>query len=313
MGTLKRGCFFQQASRRYLLSEWLLGAGAKLSLAAAALVPLTAYPAANREPLPTNVVVLTFDDSVKTQVTFVAPLLDQLDFSATFFITEGFGFKTNKDDYMTWADILQLASMGFEIGNHTRDHMGVTATSLGRLAEQIEAVNADCQRRVIPQPVSFAYPGNSFDVGALPILKAAGIKFARRGGSPEYAYEQGKGVAYEPAEDHPLLIPTAGDARPNWTLDDFKKALSLGGKAKVVVFQFHGVPDLQHPWVSTPPDRFREYMLYLKEHDYHVLALRDLERYVDPAFEPPDPLAKIKRRQQQIGDPDQQRIPGNNR
>jgi peptidoglycan/xylan/chitin deacetylase (PgdA/CDA1 family) len=303
MGPLKLSCFFRNASKRHWPSEWLRDAGQRLCLAAALLVPLTAYPAANRAPLPTNVVVLTFDDSVKSQATFVAPLLDKLDFSATFFITEGFGFKTNKDDYMTWADILQLDSNGFEIGNHTRDHMGVTETTLDRLSEQMEAVNADCRRRAIPQPVSFAYPGNSFDVVALPILKAAGIKFARRGGSPEYAYEQGKGIAYEPGEDHPLLIPTAGDARPNWTLDDFKKALSLGGKGKVVVFQFHGVPDLQHPWVSTPPERFQEYMLYLKEHDYQVLALRDLERYVDPAFEPPDPLAKINRRRAQIAAP----------
>lgn len=50
------------------------------------------------EPLPPKVVVLTFDDSVKSQATVVAPLLKELGFSATFFITEGFDFKTNKTD-----------------------------------------------------------------------------------------------------------------------------------------------------------------------------------------------------------------------
>jgi|TARA_B100001964_G_C14168662_1_gene570369 peptidoglycan/xylan/chitin deacetylase (PgdA/CDA1 family) len=36
-------------------------------------------------------VVLTFDDSVASQATYVAPLLKKHGFGATFFITEGFG------------------------------------------------------------------------------------------------------------------------------------------------------------------------------------------------------------------------------
>ena len=216
------------------------------------------------EPLPSKVVVLTFDDSVKSHATVVGPLLKELGFSATFFITEGFDFKTNKQDYMTWEEIRQLHEAGFEIGNHTRDHLGVTEQSLDQLLEQIAAINAQCRRYGIPQPVSFAYPGNSFHIKALPILREAGFKFARRGGSPEYAYSEGKGVAYEPGRDHSLLIPTAGDARPAWTLTDFKNALNRGGPGKVVVLQFHGAPDVQHPWVNTPPERFREYMQVLE-------------------------------------------------
>jgi peptidoglycan/xylan/chitin deacetylase (PgdA/CDA1 family) len=57
--------------------------------------------AASLAPLPDRVVVLTFDDSVRSHYTVVRPLLKELGFNATFFITEGFDFKTN--DYRVLA------------------------------------------------------------------------------------------------------------------------------------------------------------------------------------------------------------------
>jgi peptidoglycan/xylan/chitin deacetylase (PgdA/CDA1 family) len=75
---------------------------------------------------------------------------------------------------------------GFEIGNHTRDHLGVTDKNVADLAEQVQAINERCKEHGIPAPVSFAYPGNSLAKDALPMLRHLGIKFARRGGSPEF-------------------------------------------------------------------------------------------------------------------------------
>ncbi|HEY1049820.1 MAG TPA: polysaccharide deacetylase family protein, partial [Prosthecobacter sp.] len=43
-----------------------------------------------------RLVVLTFDDSVASHATFVAPLLKKHGFGATFFITEGFEFLVDK-------------------------------------------------------------------------------------------------------------------------------------------------------------------------------------------------------------------------
>src|ERR1044071_2090817 len=80
------------------------------------------------DPLPEKLVVLTFDDSVASQYSVVRPILKKYGFGATFFITEGFSFPTNKQDYMTWAQIRDLHEQGFEIGNHTRDHLGVSTS-----------------------------------------------------------------------------------------------------------------------------------------------------------------------------------------
>ena len=77
-------------------------------------------------PLNDKEVVLTFDDSVASHHAVVRPILKRYGFGATFFITEGFSFPTNKQDYMTWAQIAELHRDGFEIGNHTRNHLAVS-------------------------------------------------------------------------------------------------------------------------------------------------------------------------------------------
>ncbi len=254
------------------------------------------------KPVPNRIVVLTFDDSVKSHYTTVRPILKQYGFGATFFITEGFDFRTNHQDYMTWQEIAQLHRDGFEIGNHTRDHMGVTAEALVKLREQIDAINRRCKQHGISQPVSFAYPGNAFDVGALAILRQAGIRFARRGTEPERPYKTGHGMAYEIGLDHPLLVPTAGDARPSWKLDDFVRAAELGQGGRIAVLQFHGVPDRAHPWVTTDPGLFKQCMQYLADKNFTVIAMRDLAQYVPDGSDPRDVEMVMRDRKARLGE-----------
>jgi peptidoglycan-N-acetylglucosamine deacetylase len=275
----------RQPRRLLLVAVWLcLGAG----LASAA-------PA-----VPDKLVFLTFDDSSASHHAVARPVLKRHGFGATFFITEGFTFRTNKKDYMTWEQIAELHRDGFEIGNHTRDHLGITEKTVPRLAEQLETITARCREHGIPAPVSFAWPGNAFHTNALPVLQQAGIRFARRGGSPEVPYKEGGGVAYEPGLDHPLLIPTSGDARPDWTLDHLKRAVAMARDGRIAVLQFHGVPDGEHPWVNTPRERFEEYMAWLHKEGFKVIALRDLARYVDEKAVPANPLEIMERRRQTL-------------
>jgi len=247
--------------------------------------------------IPDRLVVLTFDDSVKSHYSVARPLLKRYGFGATFFITEGFSFAKNKKDYMTWKEIRGLHDDGFEIGNHTRDHMGVSDASVAKLDEQLSAIEARCREHGIPEPVTFAWPGNAISDRAFDVLEAHGIRFARRGGAPEYPYEHGRGFAYDPTRDHPLLLPSAGDARPDWKLSDFVRAVEQARDGKIAILQFHGVPEGEHPWVHTPRERFEEYMKYLHDNDYKVIALRDLERYTDASKQPEDPWSIVRERQ----------------
>ncbi len=262
----------------------------------------TSDAGATRKKIPDKLVVLTFDDSAKSHFTVVRPLLKQYGFGATFFVTEGFDFPDNKKDYMTWEEISQLHKDGFEIGNHTRDHLGITDNTIGQLDEQLKGIEQSCQEHGIPKPITFAWPGNAITHNAFSILNAHGIRFARRGGAPEYPYEKGRGFAYEPGLDHPLLLPSAGDARPDWTLDNFIRAVEQACDGKVAILQFHGTPDTAHSWVNTSKQNFEAFMRYLAVNDYKVIALRDLSEYVDHDVKPTDPQEIVRKRMQLLGD-----------
>ena len=72
------------------------------------------------QSVPDKLVVLTFDDAVKSHRTFVAPLLKELGFGATFFVTHK--WMDDRTNFMTWEEIGEIHQMGFEIGNHSWTH-----------------------------------------------------------------------------------------------------------------------------------------------------------------------------------------------
>jgi peptidoglycan/xylan/chitin deacetylase (PgdA/CDA1 family) len=237
-------------------------------LAAATAVPIRA--AMERS------VVLTFDDAVKSHVNFVAPLLRELGFQATFFISH----RWMPDDarFLTWQEVAAIHGMGFEIGNHTWTHDNFSIPrNAARLAGELALVENELARVKVPKPVSFAWPGNGFGPEAFAILDKAGYRFARRGISPEQPYGKiNVGPAYDPDRHDRLLVPTTGDAYPDWTFEHFLKVIAEARSGRIVVLQFHGVPDEAHPWVHTPPDMFRRYMEHLKREKFQTLAMRDL-------------------------------------
>ncbi|MGK0184787.1 MAG: peptidoglycan/xylan/chitin deacetylase (PgdA/CDA1 family) [Verrucomicrobiales bacterium] len=251
---------------------------------------------AKLQPIPDKLVVLTFDDSSKSHFAIARPILKKHGFGATFFITEGWDFATNKKDYMSWEEIAQLHKDGFEIGNHTRDHMGVNDSNIDQLPEQLSAIADKCIEHGIPAPVTFAWPGNQITEKAFPILQKHGILFARRGGVPEYPYDRGEGFAAQPGKDHPLLLPSAGDSRPDWTLQNFIKAAEKAKPGRPAILQFHGVPDTAHLWVSTATRKFERYMNWLTTNGYKVIALRDLKLFIDPSDVPEVPMQIIETR-----------------
>ena len=197
--------------------------------------------------LPDRLVVLTFDDGPKSQFTFAAPLLKECGFNATFYITEGLRFLVDE------------------------------------LRIDIDHIDTRCAQYGITRPTTFCYPGYSNGPEAIEVLRQRGFRFARRGVAPEYPYhdEGGRGPAYDPAVHDPLLIPTTGASGPQWGFDDFLWAVDQARDGQVAVLTFHGVPDLDHPWVHTEPDLFERYVAHLRDNDFTVVALRDLDNFID--------------------------------
>ncbi|UOQ96822.1 polysaccharide deacetylase family protein [Hymenobacter sp. 5317J-9] len=248
------------AGFRLVLLLALLGPGAAGCAAAQVL----------RRPVPDKLVVLTFDDAAVSHATYVAPLLKQYGFGGTFFVCE---FReppfADKTKYMTWAQIQGLHRQGFEVASHTLTHQHVNKMSRAQLGAELDSIEARCRTWGIPRPTTFAYPGYDTHPTATALLPERGYAFARAGGAR----------AYDPATDHPMLLPSFSISGP-----DTARVLSAIRQAhdgRVVILTVHGVPDVAHDWVTTPPALFDAYLKYLHDHHYRVIALRDLARFVN--------------------------------
>ena len=248
------------------------------------------------QPIPDRLVVLTFDDGRRSDVELVGPLLARHGFGATFYVTEGLGFE-DKSRFLTWDEIRWLHDAGFEIGNHHGRHVAVETQTRTEFVRDLHHMEESCIAHGIPKPVTYCYPGGHHCRTAVEALHDAGYLFARRCCSPEHVdhAEGAIGRAYDPEEDHPLLIPTAGIGGPAMDLDDLRAAVSTARDGRIAVICLHGVPD-DHPFCSTTPALFERFVDYLAGNEYTVIALRDLARYVDPWQRPADPYAPIEAR-----------------
>lgn len=224
------------------------------------------------KPIPDKLVVLTFDDAAKSHFTYVAPLLKKYGFNATFFVCEFLQPAFSDTSlYMSWPQIQQLQQQGFEIGNHTWHHTHVNKTDKAGLLKELTYIERKCDSLHIPKPVSFAYPGYDTDEKANSTLQQAGFQLARTGGNR----------AYNPLTDHPFYIPsfsTSGDDKQN-----VLNAIQQATNGKIVVLTIHGVPDLAHDWVTTPPALFETYLQYLHDNHYTVISMKQLLPYLDMA------------------------------
>ena len=223
-----------------------------------------------RRAIPDKLVVLTFDDAAVSHATYVAPLLKKYGFGGTFYVCE---FRepafSDKTKYMSWGQIRGLHRQGFEVGSHTLSHQHVNKLNRAQLGAELDSIEARCRAWGIARPTTFAYPGYDTHPTATALLPERGYLFARAGGAH----------AYDPATDHPMLLPSFSISGPDTAT--VLAAIRQAHGGRIVVLTVHGVPDVAHDWVTTPPALFEEYLKYLHAHHYTVIALRDLARHVN--------------------------------
>ena len=222
-----------------------------------------------KQQLPDKLVVLTFDDATASQYNIVAPLLKQFSFGATFFVCEYPTKLKDRSLYMNWQQIKELDRMGFEIANHTRSHKGVSKLSKEQFLQELNYIEDKCDSMGIEKPSNFAYPGYDLSLPSMETLHEKGYKLARAGGSRPY----------DPLIDYPLLLPSWATNAGN--REQIFAAFDEARNGKIVVLTIHGVPDIEHPWVNTPPELFKEYLQYLSDHHFTVISLRDLNNYIN--------------------------------
>jgi peptidoglycan/xylan/chitin deacetylase (PgdA/CDA1 family) len=210
-------------------------------------------------------IVMTFDDAVSNHATLAGPLLKRHGFGATFYVCEfPPDFATNKQQYMTWKQIRALDAAGFEIGNHTATHANLLEIDDAEFTRELEQIEHRCAEYGITHPTTFAYPAGRIRDGLFPILREKGYSIARTADARPFVH----------GEDDPLLIPGFPVHGEDTRL--FYDAVAQAAPSAIPVLMFHGIPEYTHPWVSTPPALFEEYVAHLADKGFRVLALRDL-------------------------------------
>ena len=217
------------------------------------------------KPIPAKTVVLSFDDGCLSHSTVVAPLLKTNGLAGTFYISGAF---TDTNWYMTWPEIKSLETDGFEVGSHTMGHGYMEFGSSKDCIAAMLDFEALCLSKGVSKPVTIGWPLYSVNWNFLDALYKEEYFFGRGG------HER----AYKPTVDSPFDVPsfTIHDG----TTNTFYSALSQATAGQIVVYCFHGVPDLEHPPVSLQPATFTNMVNYLKSNNYNVLSMRNLGRYI---------------------------------
>ena len=84
----------------------------------------------------------------------------------------------------------------------------------------------------------------------------------------------GSNRSYWPSEDSIWSIPSYVVGEKNKEL--FSEALCAAQQGETVIFTFHGIPDINHPWVTTSPETFLGMMDALVETGLPVVSLKTL-------------------------------------
>lgn len=104
--------------------------------------------------------VITFDDGCETDLITAAPLLCELGFGATFYVTVGF---LEKRGYLSRSQLRELSDLGMEVGSHSMTHPYLPDLGDEELAREINGSKAELEQ-ITGRPVyHFSCPGGRWD------------------------------------------------------------------------------------------------------------------------------------------------------
>jgi peptidoglycan/xylan/chitin deacetylase (PgdA/CDA1 family) len=126
-------------------------------------------------PLPSNPVMITFDDTREEQFSIGAAEMKKYGFKGVFFIMT---VSINRPGYMSKEQIKSLSDDGHVVGAHTWDHHMVTKYAGDDWNTQLIKPKAKLEE-IIGKPVTdFAYPFGLWNTAAIPEIKKSGYEMA---------------------------------------------------------------------------------------------------------------------------------------
>ncbi len=121
-------------------------------------------------------VVLTFDDGCETDLLTAAPMIRELGFSATFYVTVGF---LGKRGYLTRTQLRELADLGYEIGSHSMTHRYLPDLDRDALMREVSDSKRELSQITGRSIDHFSCPGGRWNPRVETAAKQAGyLSFA---------------------------------------------------------------------------------------------------------------------------------------
>jgi peptidoglycan/xylan/chitin deacetylase (PgdA/CDA1 family) len=118
-------------------------------------------------------VAITFDDGCESDLLAAAPILRNLDFGATFYVTAGF---VGHRGYMSPAQLRELANLGFEIGCHSMTHTYLSDLDQAGLHREIMEAKLQLEQ-IIGKPVEhFSCPGGRYNQRVVEVARRSGYR-----------------------------------------------------------------------------------------------------------------------------------------
>lgn len=124
----------------------------------------------NGRELPSNPIILTFDDGYRDSYENAYPILTEFGFKGTFFIPTEFvdrGFEA----YMTWPMIEEMAAAGHRFESHSKSHADLAKQGRADLIWQILGSQETLAAHIGYKPHFLSYPSGSYNDNTIAMLE----------------------------------------------------------------------------------------------------------------------------------------------
>ncbi|MDO8740585.1 MAG: polysaccharide deacetylase family protein [Candidatus Woesearchaeota archaeon] len=138
----------------------------------------------NNKNLPEKPIMLTFDDGREGTKKYAAPLLEENNFNAVFYITSDWADGKNIPEseaysaFMSWNDIQELSEKGFVIGCHGKTHNDLTKSDENSLNDEIKNSKNIIEEKINKKVEDFSYPYGLFNENVVKKVEESGYKTA---------------------------------------------------------------------------------------------------------------------------------------
>jgi len=136
----------------------------------------------NKNFIPKNKVVITFDDGYRDNFEYAYPVLKKYGFTATVFVITDFvgtGTAGKGKQFASWDEIISMSKDNLSIGSHTKTHFNLGTGMDERIAlEEISGSKKLIEDKIGSAVDYFCYPSGVFCARAKELIEQAGYKGA---------------------------------------------------------------------------------------------------------------------------------------